>query len=571
MSQKDSSSRIKAQGGGKRSGTTKYRIQAVQAQEEVRAAAAKLERKAHEAPVEPDSFDEGDVPQEEESPSGVWQSRVLASYKDNPKDSQILMARIPAGKASVESGNFQTSNVQEAMIGMIDRMFDLLQNSAYEFNKKVNGTDLELNWIRPFLAKEQAGAWSGKDNIVLVFSGRLSTRLWTMVVKGTEEDVLVYILPTDKLIGFALSHTEFKCFLRMKPVVDGADVRWQVLGHVLEPDQHKLMTRVLFDSLVRHAQGKAKPDEAFSLEQIGLKTSEKPKDKSSVEEDTQKKYQEAFFADMRERAERSRSEFLQAPAQNQQRSSSGAFTGSVGVDGLNRQTAPNAMPPAQQPPMQQYSQQQQQYPGQQMYPGQQQQYPSQPQYYPQQPQDQQQMYPGMPQPQHPGMPQQQPQAQHPGIAPPPPNMMQQGMMPQPNMVPPQQQRQMPPQQQQPMSRSQQQMPPHQMPPQQGMSPQQQQMMQQQQMAQQQYSGGTPAPQTQAGQPAAGAAQMSFPAALSQMLATLDRELAVVAKAGADAFAQRDLIRADAALKFSGRLTEFRTLAHELLEYYKRRS
>lgn len=64
--------------------------------------------------------------------------------------------------------------------------------------------------------------------------------------------------------------------------------------------------------------------------------------------------------------------------------------------------------------------------------------------------------------------------------------------------------------------------------------------------------------------------ISFPAALSLLVGTLDRELEVVAKAGADAFAQRDLARADAALKFSGRLTEFRVMAHELLEYYRRK-
>ncbi len=46
-------------------------------------------------------------------------------------------------------------------------------------------------------------------------------------------------------------------------------------------------------------------------------------------------------------------------------------------------------------------------------------------------------------------------------------------------------------------------------------------------------------------------QLPFPAALSMMISALDRELEVVAKAGAEAFSQKDLARADAALKFSG--------------------
>jgi hypothetical protein len=91
---------------------------------------------------------------------------------------------------------------------------------------------------------------------------------------------------------------------------------------------------------------------------------------------------------------------------------------------------------------------------------------------------------------------------------------------------------------------------------------QQALQQMQQAVQQQQQNRDPNSRTDP--------SMSFPAALSLLLSTLDRELEVVAKAGADAFAARDLTRADAALKFSGRLTEFRSVAHELLEYYKRR-
>ena len=71
-------------------------------------------------------------------------------------------------------------------------------------------------------------------------------------------------------------------------------------------------------------------------------------------------------------------------------------------------------------------------------------------------------------------------------------------------------------------------------------------------------------------PSQGQAHLSFAGSLAQMLAALDRELEIVAKAGSDAFSQKDLARADAALKFSERLTEFRKTANQLLDYYRRR-
>ena len=64
--------------------------------------------------------------------------------------------------------------------------------------------------------------------------------------------------------------------------------------------------------------------------------------------------------------------------------------------------------------------------------------------------------------------------------------------------------------------------------------------------------------------------LNLPATLSLLIASLDREMEVVAKAGADAFALRDLGRADAALKFSSRLAEYRQMSQELLDYYRRK-
>jgi hypothetical protein len=79
-----------------------------------------------------------------------------------------------------------------------------------------------------------------------------------------------------------------------------------------------------------------------------------------------------------------------------------------------------------------------------------------------------------------------------------------------------------------------------------------------------------AAQNAAQSPARPSAPVNLPAALSQLIQSLEREMEVVAKAGADAFALRDLGRADAALKFSARLDNYKQISQELLEYYRRK-
>jgi hypothetical protein len=54
------------------------------------------------------------------------------------------------------------------------------------------------------------------------------------------------------------------------------------------------------------------------------------------------------------------------------------------------------------------------------------------------------------------------------------------------------------------------------------------------------------------------------------LMSIDKELEVVAKAGADAFNSKEFARADAALKFSARLNDYRKVSQELLDYYRRK-
>ncbi len=582
MSQKDSSSKIKAQPGGvpgpgKKAGSTKYKMQAAQLAQEAARIAAEQEAQAK---AQKEAAARGES-QSEDTVRGLWKSRVLASYKGKgAKDSNTLLAKISDGKAALEIGDrHKSANVQEVMVNTVDKMFDIFQNCAYEFNKIAAGTELEINWIRPFLSKEVTANWQQQENANLIFSGRVSTRRWTMVVKGTTEEVVVFILPADKLIGFALSANHFKPYFSMIPVSDNLDVRWQIEDHIMPPELFQRIYKELFDGLIRFAREEAHPDEVFTLKQIGIVlASENEQAQLEEAQARQKAYQEAFFQDMRSRddykpmkqvPEFAKPEMKQLPTAASATTSSGGWkqvpdstthnpdnarllaerSAAQGrtAQPLNQQPAQQPVPAPSQPtpaPLTSVSQAPQMHPQQplpQHMPTMNPQWPSLQQ--PQAP------MPKAPMPQPSGQQQQQPSYAQP---PQPPQMPQQPQYPQ-QPYPQQQQAQAYPQTPQ-MGQAPQMPQPPQYPPQTA-QPQYQQPPQ---------AAPQPAPPAAPAQPVRPA---TFPEALSALLSTLDKELEVVAKAGSDAFAQRDLARADAALKFSGRLSEFRTLARELWEYY----
>lgn len=217
------------------------------------------------APVNPRS-------KEEEMISGVWKSKVLNNYKQNPKDSHNLLARIPTGKAAFEAGERQKNEaIKEAMIRIVDRMFDNFQNTAYEFNRVTGGSDLELAWIRPSLVTEDLSSWhETARGTIEVFAGRISTRYWTLAVRGTVSSIETYILPSDKLLGFSTSPTSFGSYLTITPESDGMTVSWTIVNKAIEPDLFPSVYRALLDGLIRFASDEAQPGELFRLEDIGI-------------------------------------------------------------------------------------------------------------------------------------------------------------------------------------------------------------------------------------------------------------------------------------------------------------
>ncbi len=564
MSQKDSSSKIKAQQGGtpspaRKAGNTKYKMQAAQLAQEAAKITAEQEAQANAQAAS----------QSEDTVRGLWKSRVLASYKGKgSKDSNTLLAKISDGKASLEVGDhYKSVNIQEVMVHTVDKMFDIFQNCAYEFNKVAAGSELEVNWIRPFLSKEVTNSWHQQENANLIFSGRVSTRRWTMVIKGTTEEVAVFILPADKLIGFALSHNNFKPYFTMTPISDTLDVHWRIEEHNMPPELFPTIYKELFDGLIRFAREEARLDETFTLRQIGIVPAVEPEKEAEEDQARQKFYQEQFFQDMHSRdhdfkpaepvpdfakpeahnAAVSSGGWKQVPDINVHNADAARALAERSAASLRQHTPAMApqlpvhqvppqphTPPAMPPPMPPQMPHQPQAP----------QMPQQMQQMPHQPQAPQ-MQPQMPhQPQAPHMQPQMPhQPQAPHMQPPMPHQAQAPQMPTPMPLHmPQMQPQWPALQ-----------------PQNPPQPQAQQQSQQPQRAPQ-----APPPQYQQQQPQRPA---NFTEALSALLSCLDQELEIVARAGSDAFAQRDLARADAALKFSGRLTEFRTLARELYEYY----
>jgi hypothetical protein len=563
MSQKDTNAKGKGTGSSSGRRSTKYRMQAV---DESGKTTGDLTEQAKQVQaiakaVEPPEGSEGG-----DSVRGLWKSKVLASYHGSNT------APAPKGEQDI------ADETHEAMIAIIDSVFDIFQNSAYEFNKIAAGSELELNWVRPFLTKEGAPSWMGSNvEPVTVFTGRMSTRLWTLIMKGTTDVIQTYILPTSKLMTFNISSGTFKPFLVMEPHHDNGSLGWRINSHDISPHLLQPIARELFNALIRFAKSEGNEDEEFDLVAIGL-VAPKPVEDPQVEIERQRYYQQAFLEDLKSHLETRRDPRGQDPRDAQPERSgppptefnqplpdhirrelevlkdsaptpsiapsavpSGGLTSSGATWKTVAETSEEKLDPNISRKLQMMAEEATN--NSMPSPG--------PNPFAQLPHKSvvasQLLQPTHPQPQ-PQQQQQPQQAQPPG---------------QPQSVPMPMRQAQPTQQQSMPAAPQMNQAPHPtpsippgLPP--GPPPSADQLAQAMAAAQNAANASRPA------QP------MNLPAALAQLIASLDREMEVVAKAGADAFALRDLGRADAALKFSSRLSEYRQMSQELLDYYRRK-
>lgn len=183
--------------------------------------------------------------------ASVWKSRMMGNMRPAAQDPQVQTGP----RQALENNERMRINAQhEVMINHVDKMFDHFQNLAYDFNQMNPAAELELTWIRPTVTRENISSWHQSAQYISVFTGRISTRFWTLVVRGTFEGVLAYIIPADKLLAFTTQPSQYVCAVEFVPYDTGHGLVFGAEGQALSEPQLALTYRALLEALITVAQ-----------------------------------------------------------------------------------------------------------------------------------------------------------------------------------------------------------------------------------------------------------------------------------------------------------------------------
>ncbi|MBL0187267.1 MAG: hypothetical protein IPP97_16165 [Candidatus Obscuribacter sp.] len=179
------------------------------------------------------------------------------SYADSARSQQ---------EQEAERTSSRQEQIVKSMTGLLDRVFHTLEAYALELNRVNSLKDLLLTAQPPIKATEL----SDYDHLrrpsrsVTYYRSRFSTRLLSLVIRGADERIDFYLIPTDRVIGLSRIEAEIEPLMTfsLAPQSDfaveqyqsAADLAWQVEGKPLTADRMERYSLLALEHLLDSTQ-----------------------------------------------------------------------------------------------------------------------------------------------------------------------------------------------------------------------------------------------------------------------------------------------------------------------------
>jgi len=176
-----------------------------------------------------------------------------------------LESTASAAASQASTINEQTSKEKEEdtvlsqTIQWLDKMFDHFEIYGFQFNRTAQGTDLLVSCTRPIKRNSNHGYLYGEaDDSCITYAGHLTTRLWSLVLRGCASKVEVFIIPAELLLGFSvhsIDESGYKPLLVIETGWQNSFLSWRIGETVITVEQLPSLAKELFGDLIKVASG----------------------------------------------------------------------------------------------------------------------------------------------------------------------------------------------------------------------------------------------------------------------------------------------------------------------------
>jgi hypothetical protein len=144
--------------------------------------------------------------------------------------------------------------------GIVNHLFNDFERYAIEFNKTISDPDSRITCEQP--QNSHFAAEPGEEPVVC--QGHLSTVAWALVVQAQEHKIQIYIVPSDRLLGFRMQRSAFSPYMEINgdSVAPGMTI-WKVANVNLTSQNLSRLSKKLFGHLFRLLNGLVQPTDKF--------------------------------------------------------------------------------------------------------------------------------------------------------------------------------------------------------------------------------------------------------------------------------------------------------------------
>lgn len=154
----------------------------------------------------------------------------------------------------------------EEVSAWIDKLCKEFVELAYEFNKKAIGTNLYISYEKPRLyEKKSDDVWYRP--VEKTYKGRLTTRDWALVVRGRDEKIAIFVIPSAMVMAFdndSVGEDEIPPFMEVKRITGNTGHTWVIGGEIVPLETMPQLAKELLGDLIRVSSGVMSESELFN-------------------------------------------------------------------------------------------------------------------------------------------------------------------------------------------------------------------------------------------------------------------------------------------------------------------
>lgn len=237
-----------------------------------------------------------------ESPPEDLRSRILNNVKDRNTSEETRQWLSVLDSSALQADQTlhlnqaaEAENLSTSMF--VDLLFDYLSRYVAEFNKNPVHDSLKVHCERP------KGEYEFKDfsrfsHNVKYFQGHVSTREWAVVVQAYMNKILVFVVPSDILIGFRPGDPTRKPFMEIIEKGEASKTR-TLLGRGIGSSNIGQLAKRIFGQVIKVARSESNDTEEFAIAKHAEQSTQSEPDRSYDEDENRWLLSEADFKEMR--------------------------------------------------------------------------------------------------------------------------------------------------------------------------------------------------------------------------------------------------------------------------------